>query len=124
MASGVRIELTAIDCPNPRELAGFYARLLGWQTIKGREDFLALYDDDGVARLGFQRVQDYQPPTWPTGERPQMLHLDLRVDDLDAEHERTLACGAVVLGEVQGTSKEGWRVYADPAGHPFCLIAD
>ncbi|MGW0516709.1 VOC family protein [Crossiella sp. NPDC003009] len=123
MAAGISVESTVFDCPNPRELAEFYGRLLGWDKITGREDFLKLHGPDGV-RLAFQLAPDFQPPTWPTGPRPQMLHLDLRVADLDAEHERTLACGAVALGEVQGTSKDGFRVYADPAGHPFCLVTD
>jgi hypothetical protein len=69
--------------------------------------------------VSFQRAPDYQPPTWPNPPRPQMLHLDIEVSDLDAEHERAVRAGARPLTESQGS----FRVYADPAGHPFCLCA-
>ena len=54
-----------------------------------------------------------------------MLHLDLRVDDtaaLDRQHSRALALGATLLLDRSDDPEEALRVYADPAGHPFCLF--
>jgi hypothetical protein len=38
--------------------------------------------------------------------------------DADAAEEAALALGATRLPGVG----ENWRVYADPHGHPFCLL--
>jgi hypothetical protein len=70
-------------------------------------------------KIEFQRVTGYRPPTWPEGERPQMLHLDFNVADLDAGHDRALQLGARLLAD----ESPEFRVYTDPAGHPFCLCA-
>ena len=45
---------------------------------------------------------------------PQQIHLDVMVDDPAAAGAAVLALGARKL--------DGDGVYADPAGHPFCLI--
>ena len=76
---------------------------------------------DGEPRVAFQLAPDHVPPDWPDGE-PQQVHLDLYVDDVDAAHEEVLALGARLLRSAEETgSDEGFQVYADPAGHPFCL---
>lgn len=72
---------------------------------------------DGVTRLAVQLAPDHIPPDWPDGQ-PQQIHLDLWVDDLDAAEAEVLGFGARPLKAVD---EEGFRVYADPAGHPFCL---
>ena len=77
---------------------------------------------DRSRRLSFQRITNYQAPTWPAGRRPQQLHLDLLVDDLQAAHDHALAAGAAPLAGVVVHEDETFGVYADPAGHPFCLI--
>lgn len=105
------------DCPDPVALAGFYARLLDWPDPEPEEGWVTLKGDGG--RLDFQQVDDYAPPTWPEGERPQQLHLDLTVDDLDAAHARAVGLGARLVDDAHQT----FRVYLDPAGHPFCLCA-
>jgi hypothetical protein len=64
--------------------------------------------------VAFQRAPDHRAPTWPGPAVPQQIHLDVMVDDQAAAHERVLALGATPL--------PGDHVYADPAGHPFCLI--
>ncbi|RZQ64330.1 VOC family protein [Amycolatopsis suaedae] len=110
-----------LDCADPERVAGFYAELLDWPKATGRADWLTL-NGPGGAQIEFQRAPDHQRPTWPTGERPQQLHLDLRVTDLPAAHDRALALGAELLDD-QGMKSTGFRVYADPAGHPFCLCA-
>jgi hypothetical protein len=75
--------------------------------------------------LDFAPSTDYVPPSWPGGARPQQLHIDLTVDDVDSVEPRVLALGAtrhdVQPGEADG---DRFRVYLDPAGHPFCLCWD
>ena len=77
---------------------------------------LRLQDSD-LQVLAFQAVEPYVAPDWPDPERPQQFHLDFHVASLDLAHSAVLASGARLL-----ESTRGWRVYADPAGHPFCLV--
>ena len=100
-----RLGAVVLDCPDPRALAGFYARLLDWQPARDDDGWSTLEGPDG-------------PPTWPDSQRPQMFHLDLLVADLDAAHDRAIELGATLLDR-----QRTFRVYADPAGHPFCLCA-
>jgi catechol 2,3-dioxygenase-like lactoylglutathione lyase family enzyme len=118
-----RIRSVVLDCPDPRALAEFYSDVLGGQVTSVDDDWVVL-SVDGL-RLAFQRVEDFAAPQWPNGERPQQFHLDLTVDDVDAAEPRVLALGAtkhdVQPGQAAGDS---FRVYLDPAGHPFCLCWD
>jgi hypothetical protein len=108
-----------LECPDPISLARFWAQLLGGETTVETPGFCAVRV--GTLHLGAVRVEGYRPPTWPSPDRSQQIHLDLTVDDLDtAEHE------AVRLGatrEHHQPSPERSRVLRDPAGHPFCLRA-
>jgi predicted enzyme related to lactoylglutathione lyase len=109
-----------LDCPDPRGLALFYAELLGGTVDTGDEDWVVL-SCDGF-RLSFQRAVGLREPRWPDPERPQQFHIDIKVPDLDAGQEQVLALGARLLeGDLGG--KRDWRVFSDPAGHPFCLCA-
>ncbi|HET6501670.1 MAG TPA: VOC family protein [Amycolatopsis sp.] len=112
--------LVAVDCPEPKALADFYAALLDWTEIDVADGgrWVTLTGPVGV-QIAFQRVPDYRPPRWPGQVVPQQLHLDFDVADLDAGQERALALGAKLLDD----SPETFRVYADPVGHPFCLCA-
>ena len=104
-----------IDAPDAAALARFYADLLGMAvTYDGPEG--ALISGDGK-NVMFQQVSDYTPPRWPDPAAPQQAHLDITVDDLDAAEARALELGASRLTG----GGEGFRVFADPAGHPFCL---
>jgi catechol 2,3-dioxygenase-like lactoylglutathione lyase family enzyme len=104
-----------IDAPDAPALARFYAALLGMEvTYEGPEG--ALIAGDGKSVM-FQQVSEYNPPQWPDPARPQQAHLDILVDDLDAGEARALELGASRLAG----AAEGFRVFADPAGHPFCL---
>jgi catechol 2,3-dioxygenase-like lactoylglutathione lyase family enzyme len=107
-----------IDCPEPAVLAEFYSELLGQPVTYSSEDFVVVAASDRTSGLGFQLATDYRPPTWPDSAVPQQIHLDVMVDDVDAAAERALAIGARRLGP----PGEGANVFADPAGHPFCLI--
>jgi catechol 2,3-dioxygenase-like lactoylglutathione lyase family enzyme len=101
------LDVVVLDCPDPATLAHFYAEVLGGTV-------------DGAATVGlaFQRVDGYRPPEWPGQQVPQQIHLDVKVDDLDAGEQAVLAIGATATGEGTDT----FRVYLDPAGHPFCLV--
>jgi predicted enzyme related to lactoylglutathione lyase len=121
MSAVPTLGVVALDCPDPLALAGFYRAVLEWAEPEAAEDghWVTLANPAGGAGLAFQRVPDYRPPAWPSAENPQQLHLDLNVTDLEAAHERVLGLGAKLLDDAPKT----FRVYADPAGHPFCLCA-
>ncbi|MGW7577030.1 VOC family protein [Streptomyces sp. NPDC054765] len=110
-----------VDCPDAHVLAEFYRQLLGWEVKFSEPDWVLLRCPDAGTGLSFQTEPGYQAPVWP--ERPEdqqkMLHLDIRVDDLDEAEAYAVAAGATrtafqPLDEV--------RVLLDPAGHPFCLF--
>jgi catechol 2,3-dioxygenase-like lactoylglutathione lyase family enzyme len=104
-----------IDAPDAAALAHFYADLLGMEiTYEGPMGALIAGDDKSVM---FQQVSDYNPPQWPDPAHPQQAHLDILVDDLDAGEARALELGA---SRLDGGGERS-RVFADPAGHPFCL---
>ncbi|MFD8644273.1 VOC family protein [Streptomyces zaomyceticus] len=118
-----RLRCLVLDCPDAWELAHFYRKLLGgevespyprWAVGEGSAVLLG----DAGPVLAFQSVADHLPPVW--GAPEQQFHLDVRVDDLDVAHEDVLALGAVPLDD--GGADAAWRVYADPAGHPFRLV--
>jgi catechol 2,3-dioxygenase-like lactoylglutathione lyase family enzyme len=115
-----RLEKTVLDCPDPRELAAFYGEILGMPVNEDTDgEWVVIGREPGMRELAFQRDADYTPPSWPDTRRPQHAHLDIRVDDVDAAERAVLDLGARVL---QGEAGTGFRVYADPAGHPFCLV--
>ena len=107
-----------IDCPDPDSLATFYQELLGMQRVQDDGDWIVIGDAPDRPGVAFARVPNYQPPTWPVGARPQYRHFDVRVADLDAAEAAALELGATRLPGDGMTS----RVFADPIGHPFCLI--
>ncbi|MFJ3304935.1 VOC family protein [Streptomyces sp. NPDC086549] len=109
--------VVVLDCPDPRALAGFYAGVLGG-TVEGDGEWADLKVPGGQA-LAFQAAPGFVPPKWPAPEDSQQFHLDLVVEDLDAAEKGVLELGATPL-DAEDRSRT-WRVYADPAGHPFCL---
>jgi len=111
----------AIDCPDPAALAGFYSELLGLPPAGGDDGWVIIGGGEGRPRIAFQHVRDHRPPAWPDPDRPQQMHFDIAVDDIDAAEERVLALGATPLRRVEEDPANLYRVYADPAGHPFCL---
>ena len=116
-----RLEKTVLDCPDPRALAGFYAELLGYRINEDHGDgaWVVIGRDEGWRELAFQRADPWIPPRWPDPEHPQQEHLDIRVEDVEAAQQEVLRLGATLLAGEKGT---GFRVFADPAGHPFCLV--
>jgi predicted enzyme related to lactoylglutathione lyase len=115
-----RFPAVVLDCPDPTTLAEFYGGLLDWkvqQSDDGWADVRADYGDS----IGFQKVEDYTPPVWPGQQVPQQMHIDVVVDDLDAGEAAVLELGATKHEHQPGTT---FRVFLDPAGHPFCLCTD
>jgi predicted enzyme related to lactoylglutathione lyase len=115
-----RLDLVVLDCPDPRALGEFYARMLGWDVVDADDDWVTVRPAAREQGLAFQRVENHQPPTWPEGPRPQQFHLDFDVHDIDEVQERVVAAGATVH-EHQPSESGSFRVFLDPAGHPFCL---
>jgi catechol 2,3-dioxygenase-like lactoylglutathione lyase family enzyme len=112
-----------LEAPDARQLAEFYAGLLGWRIADSEPDWATVAPPEGVGYLGFQTSPEYRPPTWPAveGKQQMMLHLDFEVRDLQAGVEHALRLGAT-LAEFQPQEKV--RVLLDPVGHPFCLYVD
>jgi catechol 2,3-dioxygenase-like lactoylglutathione lyase family enzyme len=126
MGERPRTRLTAavLGTPDPRGLARFYQRLLGWPIRSDEDDWATLRPTDGGAGLSFQLEPDHVPPVWPPvpGTQQMQQHLDIEVDDLEAASAVAEEAGAVRLGGHEDED-EVVRVFADPAGHPFCLFA-
>jgi catechol 2,3-dioxygenase-like lactoylglutathione lyase family enzyme len=120
-----RMTITGVvlDAPDPRALASFYRRLLGWEIGAEEPDWVTLRPPDGGPGLSFQTEDAYVRPVWPAGpgDQQMMVHLDIHVDDLEASGAHAVAAGAV-LADFQ--PQHDVRVYLDPAGHPFCLWID
>jgi hypothetical protein len=103
-------------------LAEFYAGLVGGEVTVVDAEWVTLRDGGDVL-LSFQKVDDHQPPDWPGHERPQQFHIDVTVDNIEQAEPEVLALGAR-RHESQPPEAADWRVYLDPAGHPFCLCWD
>ncbi|MFF7470578.1 VOC family protein [Streptomyces sp. NPDC008092] len=114
-----KLGVVVLDCPDPSALAAFYAGVLGGGA-EGDEDWVDLAVPGGQT-LAFQRAPGFVAPRWPSPDGSQQFHLDLVVDDLDAAEKGVLELGAKPLDTAD--RERTFRVYADPAGHPFCLCA-
>ena len=104
-----------IDCPDPAALAAFYSELIGLPVTYRSDDWVVIAENDTTSGFAFQLAPEHVPPRWPDPSRPQQFHLDVMVDDLSEAQSLVLAIGARRL-------PDGDHVYADPAGHPFCLV--
>ncbi|MFD5095752.1 VOC family protein [Amycolatopsis thailandensis] len=132
---GPAFRQVVLDCTDVRALAEFYRRLLVWNYRPGDEpprpgaedkDWLVLRNPDGGAQIAFQQVDRLEEASWPDpAPVPQQLHLDLTVDsveELDVQHRRVLELGGRLRSDRSDDPEEPLRVYADPAGHPFCVF--
>ena len=113
-----RLDVVALDCREPRRLAEFYAALTGWTVTKDLGDWIEIHGE-GAVGVAFQLVEDHEAPVWPGSEHPQQAHLDFDVDDLDVMEARVLELGA---RKAEYQPDPSFRVFLDPAGHPFCLV--
>lgn len=115
----IKHTIVVLDAADVGAVSSFWARLLGG-TVEPDDDWHTV-SIDGEPRLGVQLAPDHTAPQWPDGA-PQQVHLDFYVDDVAAAHEEAIAAGARLLQAADDlTAEKGFQVYADPAGHPFCL---
>jgi hypothetical protein len=126
-----------LDTTDARRLAEFYRELLGYTYRPGDEppapnapdpkghEWLVIRDPHGTTHIAFQQVDTLAESTWPKDGIPQQLHLDMSVPSMDAfnlQHQRATSLGAKLLFDRSDDKVEPLRVYADPAGHPFCIF--
>lgn len=110
-----------LDCRSPRLLAAFYAELVGGDIVVQDETWVVLTLADGQ-RLAFQLAPEHEPPTFPDRRGSQQFHFDIDVDDVDEAEAKVLSLGATRVSDAVDT--KDFRVFRDPAGHPFCLVFD
>ena len=101
--------------------SAFWASILNGYVLKD-SDWHSVIDESGEWRLGIQLNPTHVKPEWPNGNQQQQIHLDFHVDDPREAHKQVMDLGATILYEAKTMdSDEGFQVYADPAGHPFCI---
>jgi catechol 2,3-dioxygenase-like lactoylglutathione lyase family enzyme len=110
----------ALECPDPEALAHFYSELTGWPIVFSDPDWYSIGQNaEASFHLSFQRAPGHRRPTWPDPASSMQFHLHIRVEDLDVAQRVALALGATRFDHQP--SPDHARVFADPAGHPFCL---
>jgi len=114
-----RLHGIVVDCPDPDALATFYQQLLGMIRVQDEGDFVVIGDSPDRPGVAFARAAGFKAPTWPEPDVQQQMHFDILVEDLDAGEQAALELGARRLSG----GGERFRVFADPVGHPFCLVA-
>lgn len=121
--------MVVLEAADPRRLARFYSELLGLPVTYEDGEWVTI-GEPGGSRLGFQHAPGHQPPRWPDPGSSMQFHLDIEVDEIERAEQAALALGATRLpwgsAEEEAVGERepgpsGFRVYADPAGHPFCL---
>jgi hypothetical protein len=115
-----RMAMVSLDCAEPGPLAEFWAALLDGTLLVDGDEISAV--QAGPMMLATIRVAGYRPPTWPGGDLPKHIHLDLAVRDLDEAEAEAIRLGATKAAHQPRPDE--WRVFLDPAGHPFCLTAN
>jgi hypothetical protein len=116
----IKRQVVVLDAADLVAESSFWAGVLGGQVDAG-DDWHSVSDSDGTWRLGIQLAPNHVAPDWPDGTPEQQIHLDLWVDEPDRAHRDVMELGARLLQESVVTPTDGFRVYADPAGHPFCI---
>ncbi len=112
-------QIVVFDAAELKPESNFWAGVLGG-TVDPEDDWHMILVD-GKPRVGVQLAPGHVPPDWPDGN-PQQIHIDLWVEDINAAHEEVMSLGAKLLKAAEESdSPDNFQVYADPAGHPFCL---
>jgi catechol 2,3-dioxygenase-like lactoylglutathione lyase family enzyme len=113
-------QVVTFDAADLAAESRFWAGVLGGEVDDDGDWHMVLVD--GAPRIGVQLATDHVAPEWPDGPTKQQIHLDLWVEDFAEAHEQVMSLGARVLKPAAGnTAGDDFQVYADPAGHPFCL---
>lgn len=116
-----QLRSVVVDCPDPHGLAAFWAEVLGGAVTEEEPDWVVVTDPSG-RRLAFQLSPEHRPPRFPDAHASQQIHLDVVVDDADVAEREVLRLGGTRVADAVG--EERFRVFRDPAGHPFCLVWD
>jgi hypothetical protein len=98
-------------------LADFYASITDGEVTFCRGGWATVATLGG--RIDVQAVEGYERPHWPGHAGTSILHLDFLVENLDAAEQKVLQAGAVRFDFQPNVTH--CLVFADPAGHPFCL---
>ena len=112
-------QVVVFDAADLTAESAFWAEVLGGSVDVDDDWHMVLVD--GEPRIGVQLAPNHVRPEWPDGAQQQQIHLDLYVADFPAAHERVMALGAELLKPAENAESNDFQVYADPAGHPFCL---
>lgn len=113
-------QIVVFDAADLDAESAFWAGVLDG-TVDAEDDWHMVMVD-GRARIGVQLAPNHVPPEWPDGTQQQQIHLDLWVDDFAEAHTKVMSLGARILKPADETDEpDSFQVYADPAGHPFCL---
>ena len=117
----LRWTTTTLNSPDPRTLATFYERLLGWTRGTDEPGWVVLHGDRDAHGLAFHEDVEYVPPVWPSrdGEQRMMAHLEIATNDVDSAAAWAIECGATLADQ---QPQDDVRVMLDPDGHPFCLF--
>jgi catechol 2,3-dioxygenase-like lactoylglutathione lyase family enzyme len=116
-----RLSGIALECPDPAALAAFYRDVTGWPIVYTSPEWYSIGEGaDAELHLSFQLAPDFQPPTWPDPASSMQFHLHVRVPDLDTAEQAVLELGATKSAHQPYPDTS--RVFADPAGHVFCLV--
>lgn len=107
-----------IDCKEPQNLASFYQELLGYTRVQDESDWVVIGKSPDQPGIAFQKIENYVAPTWPEEHIPTQMHIDIRVNSLEAAAESAIMLGATLLSN----SEKIFWVFNDPEGHPFCLV--
>jgi len=113
-----RLHHVVYDTPDPTASARFWSALLGLPVTYASADWVVVAVDQRHSGMAFQLAPDHQAPVWGDPARPQQIHHDVMVDDVAAAEPLVEALGGRRL---HSPDPDG-SVWADPAGHPFCLI--
>jgi hypothetical protein len=112
--------VVVFDAADLNAESAFWAGMLDGHVFAD-DTFHCVIDSSGEWRIGVQLAPGHVPPAWPDGAPPQQVHIDLHVEDPQQAHQQAVDLGARVLRRGDLDRDEGHQVYADPAGHPFCI---
>jgi hypothetical protein len=111
--------VVVFDAADLHAESAFWAAVMEGHVFED-ETFHSVVDSAGEWRIGVQLAPQHTPPDWPDGA-PQQVHVDFHVEDPVGAHKQVMSLGARLLRPDDLNSEEGHQVYADPAGHPFCI---
>ncbi len=115
-------QVLVLDAADVASESRFWAGVFDGVVVDDDPDFHCVLDAQQQWILGVQRSERHTPPVWPDGDPQQQMHLDLHVEDLAAAHAAVTTLGArLVQAAIDPSADEGFQVYLDPAGHPFCV---